>query len=883
MQMHIIPRSIVALFGVVAAHAGPIVNGGFEDNPQNALAINPWQANNGSRIALSGCASSTGTSVTCDSAIDLMAGMRLSGSGLVTNPANATVIVALPITPTSFAVSGGTITTCPSALLGSNAAPPPTLVVGRTTSAFHAGQNSLRVDGRDSLVDGAKQSLSGLVNGGCYTTRFSIMLDAPAQVRCLVLLPGLAQPVMLAEKVVGADQVGKWVHVEGTATLGWSGIQTSGQLFFAVEQIYGLGAAAPAGVFPGYNLDAVEMEIDTDGDGCWDLEEVSGNMNTDPLLADTDADGLPDKWEGYNSLDPNADNDKDGHTNQIEYWANTDPQNANSYPGLTSDSQASPATKALLYYLQTRGARGDGRYLTGQHAHEIANGDYTNYVEGLNTLMTDAGFPSWVSVLGISAEGSSAAQPLQIIDSGKVGRDYMTAGGLVVLSFIPRNPWTNNSNADKTGVNIANLMTPGTTANLRMIDWMDSIAVELASFGPDRPVIFHPFPEQNGAWNWYGRLQRDEFIDMYRWMRDYFVRIKELHNIIWTIEHHIGAHRAISKSNVGVSMDYYYPGDDVIDLVGFSAYVSGWNPYFDSDAQSRLHPKAFAITEGGPPANEDDVANAYNSTYLAALDTWYPRAAFFIVWNSWTTGPHVAIKDNDNYIGLLTDTRVTNRESLFWRAPGGLIVSVASSTQFALDWSGATGATNYVLESSETGIAPWLPAGNSIPTTTTLGGFGAAAKRYFRVRALYPGGDSAPVSIANATTWSLFQQWKNDELGNFASPDLGDDDSDGLVTLLEYGLGTDPLTASLPPTQSLVNVNSASYLALTFRRRVGSSGLDYIVEATGDLLNGPWLPEPVQYGVPVDNGDSTETVTFRDIVPIDSAPSRFLRLHITLP
>lgn len=87
-------------------------------------------------------------------------------------------------------------------------------------------------------------------------------------------------------------------------------------------------------------------------------------------------------------------------------------------------------------------------------------------------------------------------------------------------------------------------------------------------------------------------------------------------------------------------MDYYYPGDDAINLVGFSRCVSGWNPGFDADAQSRLHPKAFAITEGGPPANEDDVPNAYNSTYLPALDTWYPRSSFS---SSGTVGPPVPL------------------------------------------------------------------------------------------------------------------------------------------------------------------------------------------------------------------------------------------------
>lgn len=684
----VIMKAIPLLFLLFTAttFAGPVVNGGFDNNPQTPAAINPWQTNNLSRIALTGCTSSTGTSVTCASTTNLAAGMRISGAGLVTSPVNATLIVALPITSTSFGVSGGTITTCPAALLGSNSVPPPALVVGRTTSGPQAGGFSLRVDGRDCAVDGVKQNISGLVNGARYTTRFFIKLDAPAQVRGIVQLAATgAVPFIMAEAVIRSDQVGQWIEIQGTSTLSWSGSLGGAQLYFAVEQIYTQGGAAPAGVFPGYNLDSLTMEVDTDGDGYWDSEEVPGNKGTNPLLADSDLDTMPDKWEITHLLNPNdsadaaSDPDHDGHSSKIEYWACTNPQSTASYPGLTSDPQASPATKALLYYLQTRGARGNGRYLTGQHAQDIAAGDYTTYVAGLNALMTSAGFPSWVSILSIAAEGPSAAQPLQITTSAPVMRSYLDAGGLGLIHWTPRNPFTNGHNSDRTGVDITSLITPGTTANVRMTGWMDAVAAEIAACGPDHPVIFRPFSEQNGNWNWYGRISQDEFSTLYHWLRNYFMNTKGLHNIIWAIEHHIGVHRPTSPSNTGVAMDYYYPGDDAIDLVGFSVYVSGWNPGFDADAQSRLHPKAFAITEGGPPATEDDVPNAYNSTYLPALDAWYPRSAFFVIWNSWNTGPNVAIKDNPNYVPLLTDPRVTNRETLnylhttaHWQAVNGL-------------------------------------------------------------------------------------------------------------------------------------------------------------------------------------------------------------------
>ncbi|MFZ4764036.1 MAG: glycosyl hydrolase, partial [Roseimicrobium sp.] len=583
---------------------------------------------------------------------------------------------------------------------------------------------SMRVTGRGAASDGPAQQtnvLSNLTNGATYVTRFKIKLDSPAQVRCLMFVTSsISQtPLILAETVVRTAQVGQWVSLEGVQTVGWTGSASAARMYFAVEQIFPNGATAPAGSYPSYNLDDVTMDLDNDGDGMSNTEEATAVTN--PNLKDSDGDTMSDPWEIAALLNPNdpadaaLDADGDGHSNAIEYWANTNLRDAASYPGITTDPLASNATRSLLYYLQTRGARKTGKRLSGQHAQDIASGDYSTFVAGLNTLMTTAGYPSWVSVLGIAADGPSAEMPMQIQNSGPVGRAYMDAGGLVVLHFSPRNPWNLGFQGDHTSVNIANLLTPGTVANTRMIGWMDSLAAELALFGPNRPVIFRPFSEANGGWNWFGKLSQSEFIAMYRWFHDYFVNTKGLHNIIWTIEAHIGAHQSSGVNSAGVSMDYYWPGDDVIDLIGFSSYVHNWVPGFDADAISRLHPKAFAITEGGMPPTEDDVPNNYNSLYLNALDSYYPRSAFFIIWNSFPGGSYISIKDNPNYLTLLTDPRVTNREAAnylnttaYWQIANGLLNKpLAGDT----DRDGICDVIEAAL-----GLNPLAPSNISMPT-----------------------------------------------------------------------------------------------------------------------------------------------------------------------
>ena len=78
-------------------------------------------------------------------------------------------------------------------------------------------------------------------------------------------------------------------------------------------------------------LDPRDSSQDPDGDGLTNLEEY--NRSTDPLNLDTDGDGMPDGWEALynlNPLDPrdsSQDPDGDGLTNLEEYNRSTDPHN----------------------------------------------------------------------------------------------------------------------------------------------------------------------------------------------------------------------------------------------------------------------------------------------------------------------------------------------------------------------------------------------------------------------------------------------------------------------------------------------------------------------------------------------------------------------------
>ena len=109
-----------------------------------------------------------------------------------------------------------------------------------------------------------------------------------------------------------------------------------------------------------------------------------------------------------------------------------------------------------------------------------------------------------------------------------------------------------------------------------------------------------------------------------------------------------------------------------------------------------------------------------------------------------------------------------------------------------------------------------------------------------------------------------------------------DIDHDGLNGLLEYAYGLNPKLASTAgaPVTAIQTINGQKYLTLTFRRSPTATDLTYTPQSGGAL--NLWNGTPVQVGTAITNADGTQTVTFRDSVPITSStPRRFIRLQVT--
>ncbi len=139
---------------------------------------------------------------------------------------------------------------------------------------------------------------------------------------------------------------------------------------------------------------------------------------------------------------------------------------------------------------------------------------------------------------------------------------------------------------------------PSSAEYAKMVSDMDQIAgyfKQMKDLGI--PVVWRPLHEAAGntnnypngtAWFWWGSKGANAFIQLWRFMHDYFTDTKGLNNIIWVW-------------NGGINDDDWYPGDEYVDVVGDDYY--GSNIYNINASWNHLKnsfPNKFvALTECG--------------------------------------------------------------------------------------------------------------------------------------------------------------------------------------------------------------------------------------------------------------------------------------------
>jgi hypothetical protein len=215
-------------------------------------------------------------------------------------------------------------------------------------------------------------------------------------------------------------------------------------------------------------------------------------------------------------------------------------------------------------------------------------------------------------------------------------------------------------------------------------------------------------------------------------------------------------------------------------------------------------------------------------------------------------------------------------------------VAIALSGAIGVDAGGSSPSAAWTQRSGPQVVSFANPANPA--TSATLSGVGSYTLRLSASNTAAEVFTDMPVTVVADS--SSFQDWMGSYFPGSVDPNVIGDQAnpahDGVSNLTKYALGLDPTAgddavwkpghAGLP-VEAWCNVAGTNYLSIQVRRPIGLAGITYGAEVTSNMSL--WTAG-VQQGAPVANGDGTETVTFRDTVPV-GAGKRFIRLKITGP
>ena len=205
----------------------------------------------------------------------------------------------------------------------------------------------------------------------------------------------------------------------------------------------------------------------------------------------------------------------------------------------------------------------------------------------------------------------------------------------------PEQPWWRGFYSEATNFDVsAALADPSSAGYALILRDMDAIALQLQKLQQAGiPVLWRPLHEAEGGWFWWGTRGPDTYKQLWRLLFSRLTQHHGLHNLIWILT---------------VEDPDWYPGNDVVDVVGVDAYeenradalLSRWQPLrerFDGV-------KPIALTEFG---SVPDIEKMHR------LGVWW---AWFCSWKGPKHGPQSAPKSTIRQV--YQSTAVITRDEL---------------------------------------------------------------------------------------------------------------------------------------------------------------------------------------------------------------------------
>lgn len=180
-------------------------------------------------------------------------------------------------------------------------------------------------------------------------------------------------------------------------------------------------------------------------------------------------------------------------------------------------------------------------------------------------------------------------------------------GGVITVSWHPRNPLTGGDSWDVSSDQVVASVLPGGEKHELFRTWLDRAADFMESLktadGEQVPVIFRPWHEHTGSWFWWGQklCTTEQYKALWKMTYDYMMVERVMTNLLW----------AYSPGAGGLTPELFaerYPGDEIIDMVGFDCYQYAGNETYAAEMGNALevtvrfaedHGKLMAVTETG--------------------------------------------------------------------------------------------------------------------------------------------------------------------------------------------------------------------------------------------------------------------------------------------
>ncbi len=145
---------------------------------------------------------------------------------------------------------------------------------------------------------------------------------------------------------------------------------------------------------------------------------------------------------------------------------------------------------------------------------------------------------------------------------------YKNKGGIPTVCwhwFSPGNIGKKADNSfytESTTFSISKALTSGTAENTALLNDIEFMAGKFKQLQEaDVPVLFRPLHEAEGGWFWWGAEGPENCVKLYRLLYEKFTNEYHLNNIIW-----------VWTSYTYDTSSKWYPGDDVVDILGYDKY-----------------------------------------------------------------------------------------------------------------------------------------------------------------------------------------------------------------------------------------------------------------------------------------------------------------------